>query len=69
LEKIIKNLPLKEKDVTKLHVTFLSEKPSSFPTTDVERFKDKSEKFSYAGREIYLFCPNGYGRTKLHNIF
>ena len=22
-----------------------------------------------AGRVIYLYCPNGYGRTKLNNTF
>ena len=25
--------------------------------------------FTVAGREIYLYCPNGYGRSKLTNGF
>jgi uncharacterized protein (DUF1697 family) len=25
--------------------------------------------FTLAGREVYLHCPDGYGRTKLSNAF
>jgi uncharacterized protein (DUF1697 family) len=25
------------------------------------------DEFRPSGREIYLYCPNGYGRTKLSN--
>jgi len=26
------------------------------------------DQFRVKGREIYLYCPNGYGRTKLSNV-
>ena len=26
------------------------------------------EQFYVNGQEIYLYCPNGYGRTKLSNV-
>ena len=29
--------------------------------------KESNEKFLIDSREIYLYCPNGYGRTKLNN--
>jgi uncharacterized protein (DUF1697 family) len=25
------------------------------------------DEFRIAGREVYLLCPNGYGKTKLNN--
>jgi uncharacterized protein (DUF1697 family) len=28
-----------------------------------------ADGFSLQGREIYLHCPNGYGRTRLTNVF
>jgi uncharacterized protein (DUF1697 family) len=27
------------------------------------------DEFPVQGREIYLRCPNGYGRTRLTNVF
>ncbi len=27
------------------------------------------DEFSISGKEIYLFCPNGYGKTKFNNSF
>jgi uncharacterized protein (DUF1697 family) len=30
---------------------------------------DEGDEFSMGDKEIFLFCPNGYGRTKLTNTF
>ena len=68
-QKIIEKNPFKDDEVNKLYVTFLSEKPITLPITEIERIKDESEKFIISGKEIYLFIPNGYGRTKLSNDF
>jgi uncharacterized protein (DUF1697 family) len=27
------------------------------------------DEFRLLGRQVYLYCPNGYGRTKLNNAF
>ena len=70
LEKIIDNNPLVKttnKDIDKLHVTFLKVVPSTETITTLEILKDKNEKYAANGKEIYLYCPNGYGRTKLNN--
>jgi uncharacterized protein (DUF1697 family) len=59
----------REKDPTKLHVTFLAEKPKPAQVDRLERPKGEPAEFSLVGREVYLLCPNGYGRTKLNNAY
>jgi uncharacterized protein (DUF1697 family) len=68
-QKLIKNIPFANKDISKRHVTFLSDTPHQLPIDDINSIKDKSEEFFISGKEIYLFCPNGYGRSKLSNNF
>ena len=69
LAALVKNSPFKQKDETKLHVTFLSEKPGKIPVDELNSAKNGAEDFTISGKEIYLFCPNGYGVTKLSNTF
>jgi len=54
-------------EIDKLHVTFLSSKPDERVVSNLDIRKDKNEKYMLVEREIYLYCPNGYGRTKLNN--
>jgi uncharacterized protein (DUF1697 family) len=56
-------------DPTKLHVTFLAERPAAALVADLPAGRGGADEFSVAGREIYLFCPGGYGETKLNNAF
>ncbi len=60
---------LKEPNIEfdKLHVTFLSDIPDQKAVSNLDINKDENEKYEVYGREIYLYCPNGYGRTKLKN--
>ena len=67
LQKIIENNPFKNEDG--LYVTFLTSVPSFVPTEEINKIKSSSEKFVVSGKEIYFFCPNGYGKTKLSNNF
>jgi uncharacterized protein (DUF1697 family) len=67
--KLVKNSPFKQKDESKLHVTFLSEKPATIPLDEMNLAISGAEEFSISGREVYLFCPNRYGVTKLSNSF
>lgn len=64
---IIEKNPFKKEDPGNLHVTFLSDHPAKKPVEEIEKIKDKGERFFLSGRDIYLFLPNGYGRTKLSN--
>ncbi len=69
LKEIVGNLPFRQIDEGKLHVTFLSSPPVRTHCSEFEKARDTSEKFYIGEREIYLYCPNGYGRTKLTNSF
>ena len=56
-------------DITKLHVTFLSDTPSSSSVIEIKEVDYGSDQLFISGKEIHLYCPNGYGRTKLSNSF
>jgi uncharacterized protein (DUF1697 family) len=54
-------------DQTKLHVTFLAAAPGR---ARVEAPPGSgADEFSIVRREVYLHCPDGYGRSKLSNAF
>ena len=70
-EAISGNPFLKEKNIEldKLHVTFLSNQPT---TENVDKIKDlnhQHDRFYLSGNVIYIYCPGGYGSTKLNNNF
>jgi len=66
---IAKNPFLKNKavDRARLHLTFLTEKPSAAALKRLAAVDAGADEFRAAGMEIYLHCPNGYGRSKLSN--
>lgn len=54
-------------DLPRLHVTFLSKAPDPAGLKKLELLPAAPDEFRASGREIYLYCPNGYGNTKLNN--
>jgi len=50
------------------HVTFLFQKPSQVPP-ESEFPLGQGERLEYRDSFLFLYCPNGYGRTKIHNNF
>ena len=70
IENVVKRNPFPEVpavDYGRLHVTFLAGDP---PNTALELLRPlaaAAEQFHILGREIYLYCPNGYGNSKLSN--
>lgn len=56
-------------DQDKLHVTFLRHMPSSGNVEKLSASNYDQDEFIICANVIYLFCPNGYGRTKLTNSF
>ena len=54
-------------DHSKMHVTFLSELPTKDALDLLDGLNAFPDQFRVTGREVYLYCPNGYGRTKLSN--
>ncbi len=59
----------RKEDITKLHVTFLSGEPTKENIEKIKSGNYASDEYVFSGKAIYLFCPNGYGNTKLNNNF
>lgn len=57
------------KDPAFLHVTFLSAEPAAIPHEAIAAKCGPGEEVAFAGKAVYLYCPNGYGNTRLHNTF
>ncbi len=72
LEVVIKSSPFmngRSADITKLLITFLAEEPQ---TENIERLKSydyQPDEIVIDKKVVYLFCPNGYGKTKYSNNF
>jgi uncharacterized protein (DUF1697 family) len=72
MERIVKNNPMlnkKEYDKTRLHVTFLNKHPEQKYVDLLPAHESSTDQYMLAGSEIYLYTPNGYGKTKLSNSF
>jgi uncharacterized protein (DUF1697 family) len=54
-------------DVSKLHVTFLASIAPEKSAAILQPLAAKSELLAVCGSEIFLYCPDGYGLTKLSN--
>ena len=70
LERIINANPYVKdsgKETKYMHVTFLQTTPENY---DEEPIRDKisgKEEIVFTSEAIYLYCPNGYGNSKLSN--
>jgi uncharacterized protein (DUF1697 family) len=72
LKKIVKNNPFVNKrteDPKALLVTFLSDAPNKEDLTSIQDKTYAPDEFIVSGKTVYLFCPKGYGNTKLTNTF
>ncbi|MFA6199944.1 MAG: DUF1697 domain-containing protein [Bacteroidales bacterium] len=72
LKHIIDNNPFaedKNKDKSFFHITFLSSIPEKYDTNIIKDKKQDEEEIAFSDYAVYLYCPNGYGRTKLTNNF
>jgi uncharacterized protein (DUF1697 family) len=56
-------------DQSALHVTFLVAAPARADVRALSARPPGPDECAVVGREVYLRCPNGYGRTKLHNTY
>jgi uncharacterized protein (DUF1697 family) len=59
----------KTKDIAHLYVTILSSKPEQINLETIHDVKLPGEEFELIERAVYLYCPYGYGKTKLSNTF
>jgi len=52
-----------------LYVAFLADSPESSRVTELDPHRSPQDSFLVRGREIFMYCPNGMGRTKLTNEY
>jgi uncharacterized protein (DUF1697 family) len=72
LQRILADNPFlndRNEDPSKLHVTFLYRIPSEPWWSEFVPPRDTTDEFARTNKAIYLFCPNGYGKTRLSNSF
>lgn len=71
LAKVVARSPFVEAgiDPTKLHVTFLRDTPDARAIKKLRGTRFEPDELRVVRRDVYLHCPNGYGRSKLNNAF
>jgi uncharacterized protein (DUF1697 family) len=72
LRTIAENNPFRDnltKEEIFMHVTFLNAVPEHIDMTAIKEKKADREEITIYGKAIYLYCPYGYGQTKLSNNF
>ena len=72
LKDIVENNPFisdPSKDPGFFHITFLADTPAAIDLEEIAAKKSAGEEAVVMGNTVYLYCPNGYGRTKLNNNF
>ncbi len=71
-EEIISRNPFMGKkgiDESFLHVTLLSDTPNQSVVDEIMAGEYGMDECILSGKVAYLYCPNGYGKTKLSNSF
>jgi uncharacterized protein (DUF1697 family) len=58
-----------EINIEKLHVTFLSAIPGQEYIPVLMKYDFPPDKFVVIGKDVFLYCPESYGDTKLSNAF
>jgi len=72
LKDIVRNNPFAndpDKDSTYFHLTLLSSLPENNPVERLIQKRSEGEEVACIGRSVYLYCPDGYGKTRLTNTF
>jgi uncharacterized protein (DUF1697 family) len=65
----VRNNPFREMPEQKLHIYFLASLPDASRVAQLDPDRSKPDTFVVHGREIYLYLPNGMGRSKLTNAY
>jgi uncharacterized protein (DUF1697 family) len=71
LAKVVAGNPFADRqaDPTKLHVTFLAERPARGRVAALSAARFGSDEFEVAGDAVYLHLPDSYHGSKLSNAF
>jgi uncharacterized protein (DUF1697 family) len=68
---LISNSFLNDKDLDqdKMHVTFLAKLPEKEHLEAISKYDYSPDRFEIVDKDVFLYCPNGYGTSKLSNSF
>jgi len=73
IKKIISKCPFGNinliEEGTKVLVTFFHSKPAVDNIKALQQYVKMPEKLIFGDNELYLYCPDGYGKSKLSNTF
>jgi uncharacterized protein (DUF1697 family) len=71
LTKVVAGNPFVKRgvDPKTLHVTFFVDKPERERIRSIGDRRSGDDEFEIVGREVFVHCPHGYGRTKINNAF
>jgi len=72
LEETIQHNPFVQRGVDEikyLHVTFLAAAPEEEALETLRQRDSGTEEWQYDNQRLYLFYPDGYGRSKMNNNF
>lgn len=72
MEAIVSGNPFLQEEHTetdKLHVTFLEAAPDAGAASRLETLSYLPDRFILLGKDVFVYCPGGYGETKIHNLF
>jgi len=58
-----------EADIDRLYLTFLNEEPLEENRIKTEKYQYPPDEFVIIGKEVFIFCPGPYNKTKLSNSF
>jgi uncharacterized protein (DUF1697 family) len=56
-------------DPNALHVMFLAEVPAARAVSSLDAKRSRTDEFAVIGRDIFLLCPHGMGKSKLTNAY
>lgn len=72
IKKLIKDNPFTKnagQDLKNLYAILLSNEPAKESTGKIPEVPNDSTIYLIKGKTVYLYCPGGYGNTKLTNAF
>jgi len=70
--KAVENNPFYQKDVSdisKLHLTFLKEKPTQENLREIASYNYEPDKFIIKDKAVFIYCEGKYHQSKLTNNF
>jgi uncharacterized protein (DUF1697 family) len=69
LASVVQKNPFIARGADHSYVFFLADRPKSTAVAALDPERSPGDEFAVIDREVYLHCPNGFGRSKLTNDY